>query len=94
MSASYPSDVQQFVDQKLAAGTYPSEQALVIDAVRHLRDEEEGARRFQAQFQDRIAALDLGEGIELDTDEDLAAYLAKIEAEVDAHLSDQQQIVP
>jgi Arc/MetJ-type ribon-helix-helix transcriptional regulator len=94
VSASYPSDVQQFVEQKLAAGAYPSEQALVIDAVRHLRDQEEDARRFRAQLQDRIASLDRGEGVQLDADEDLAAYLANIEAEVDAQLGGQQQIAP
>jgi Arc/MetJ-type ribon-helix-helix transcriptional regulator len=84
MGSVYPTDVQQFLAQELAAGRYHSESELVVEAVRKLRDERENARQFRAQLQQRIAGLDRGEGIKVNDDQALAALLDQIDREVDA----------
>jgi Arc/MetJ-type ribon-helix-helix transcriptional regulator len=94
VSASFPPDVQHFVDQKLAAGCYPTEHELLVEAIRNLRDDEAAVTQFRAQLQDRLAALDRGEGVTLDGDEDLASFFAQIEAEVDAEISSSRRGAP
>jgi Arc/MetJ-type ribon-helix-helix transcriptional regulator len=84
MSSVYPSDVQQFVAQELAAGRYRSESDLVVDAVRKLRDEHENARQFKGQLKERIAGLNRGEGIRVENDKALSELLNQIDLEVDA----------
>ena len=87
MSTALPSDLQQFVAQELAAGHYASEEELVASAVRRLRDDEERVRQFKAELQGRIDALDRGEGIELNSDEEMEQFLDQIDAEVDAEIA-------
>ena len=84
MIPPYPTDVQQFVAQELAAGRYHSENELVVEAVRKLRDEQENSRQFRLQLRQRIAGLERGDAIRLNDDQALAAMLDQIDREVDA----------
>lgn len=81
MSTALPSDLQQFVAQELAAGHYASEEELVASAVRRLRDNEERIREIKDEIQRRIDSLDRGEGVELNSDEEMEQYLDDIWAE-------------
>jgi putative addiction module CopG family antidote len=87
MDTSLPPDVQQFVTQELAAGRYRSETELVINAVRRLRDDDDNLQRFKNQLREELAAIERGEGIVLNGDEELGAYLDQIDAEVDAEIA-------
>ncbi len=84
MFETLPPDLQQFVQQELALGKYQSEQDLVQEAVRQLRDQEQNVLRFRAELSKRISALDRGEGVVLESDEELAAFFDDIKREVDA----------
>jgi Arc/MetJ-type ribon-helix-helix transcriptional regulator len=87
MTETFPPDVQQFVRQEIAAGNFRSEQELVVQAVRSLRDSEENVKRFRLEVQEAVESLDRGEGIELEDDEALGAFFDEIEAEVHAELA-------
>jgi putative addiction module CopG family antidote len=84
MTIDLPPDVQQFLDDEVASGTYRNKEELVTEAVRLLRD---GSRRFQ-EFRDelpaRVARLKRGEGIELEDDRALEEFFDEIEAEAAA----------
>ena len=68
MPMSLPQDLQQFVQQELACGRYRSEEDVVCEALRLLRERE---RRLQALREDVDAGLkqlDRGEGQPLDAE--------------------------
>ena len=84
MTIDLPPDVQQFLHDEVAGGSYRSKEELVIEAVRLLRD---GSRRFQEfreELRARVARLKRGEGIELEDDQALEKFFDEIEAEVAA----------
>jgi Arc/MetJ-type ribon-helix-helix transcriptional regulator len=87
MTDTFPPDVQQFVRQEIACGNFRNEQELVVKAVRSLRDSEENFQRFRREVQEAVDSLDRGEGIELEGEEALAAFLDEIEAEVHAEMA-------
>jgi putative addiction module CopG family antidote len=51
ISPSLPPELGQFVEQQLALGKYQSEDGLVVNAVRVLRDVEAQQRQFRADVQ-------------------------------------------
>jgi putative addiction module CopG family antidote len=84
LTLDLPPDVQQFLRDEVSSGSYGSNEELVAEAVRLLRD---GHRQFQAfreQLQARVARLQRGEGIELEDDEALERFFDQIESEVAA----------
>ena len=82
MSETFPPDVQQFVRQELASGNYKSEEDLVLEAVRFLRESNLRLRHLREGLHTRLERLDRGEGIELESDEALGTFFDQIEAEV------------
>jgi len=87
ISVSLPADIEQFVHQAVSEGNYPNEQELVADAVRLLRDSKARHHRLRAEIDEALASVDRGEGIEIDSDEALAAFFDELEAEVHATLA-------
>ena len=81
INVSLPSDIEQFVRQAVAEGKYPSEQEMVADAIRLLRHSKVRHQRLRAEIDEALAGVDRGEGIEIDSDEALAAFFDELEAE-------------
>ncbi|MEQ8209727.1 MAG: hypothetical protein RH917_07830 [Lacipirellulaceae bacterium] len=59
MSLAFSPDNQQFIEQALSAGTFPSEQALLDEAVAQLREREETL----AAVREGLAQAERGEGM-------------------------------
>ena len=74
MSATLPPDLEAFVGSELAAGKYPSKEALFCDAVRVLHDLEMRRAKLRSHVQQGTDQLDRGEAILLENDEALHAY--------------------
>ena len=87
MSGAFPPDVRQFVRQELASGNYRSEEELVVEAVRFLRDNNFRLKRLREGLKTRLERLGHGEGVELESDESLGAFFDRIETEVDQELA-------
>jgi putative addiction module CopG family antidote len=69
ISQPLPPELGQFVEQQLALGKYQSEQELVVDAVRVLREVEAQQRQFQIDVQLGIEQLERGQANEYSLDE-------------------------
>jgi putative addiction module CopG family antidote len=61
ISQPLPPELGQFVEQQLALGKYRSEDELVVDAVRVLRDVESQQRQFHSDIELGFDQLDRGE---------------------------------
>jgi putative addiction module CopG family antidote len=79
INLSLPADIEQFVHQAVADGKYPNEQEVVTDAIRLLRDSKVRHQRLRLEIDEALAGVDRGEGIELDSDESLAAFFDELE---------------
>jgi putative addiction module CopG family antidote len=66
ISQSFPPELEQFVAQQVAAGNYPSEQELVVSAVRVLRDVQARQRQFEDDIRVGMEQLERGEFNEYD----------------------------
>jgi Arc/MetJ-type ribon-helix-helix transcriptional regulator len=86
MSTAFPPDIAQFVAQELAAGHYQSEDDLLVDAVRRLRDGDEHLRKFKAQLRDRMERIERGDAVKVQRDE-MRGFLDGIMASVNSELS-------
>jgi len=84
MTKTFPPDLQQFVRQEVANGHFRSEDDLLQEAVRLLRDRRLGYERLRQEVRARLESIDRFEGIHLDGDEALGAFFDGIEAEVEA----------
>ena len=69
MTISLPSDLQPFVDQLVAAGSYPSADAVVSEAVRRLRDNQIKFEELKASIAEAIEEVELTGGTPLDFEE-------------------------
>jgi putative addiction module CopG family antidote len=69
ISQPLPPELGQFVQQQLALGKYQSEDELVVNAVRVLRDVEAQQRHFHGDIQLGIDQLERGEANEYSLDQ-------------------------
>ena len=79
MTESFPPEIQQFVWQELATGSYGSEEELVLDAVRLLRSSKLHLEQLREGLKTRLDRLERGEGIELEDEQSLKAFFDEIE---------------
>lgn len=79
---SFPPELSDFVQRAVATGRYGSEEELLVDAVRQLREKDAYIEAFRAQMRERIAQLDRGDAIVLEDDAALERWLMEIENEV------------
>lgn len=79
--ASMPSEIVQFIEREIASGRYRSEDELVLDAVKVLRELKERHRGLCNDIQQGMRELDDGRGIELAGDAELRQFLNEIKAE-------------
>jgi putative addiction module CopG family antidote len=84
INVSLPADVEEFLHAAVAEGMYPSEQEVVVEAVRLLRDSQGRRQRLRAEIDEALASVDRGEGIEIESDEALAVFFDELEADVNA----------
>jgi putative addiction module CopG family antidote len=68
MSMMLPPDLQAFVEAEVSSGRYESEQAVVQNAVRMLRELSEQHQQLYAEVEASIAQADRGELHPLDTE--------------------------
>jgi len=87
MAETFPHEIQQFVRQELASGHYQSEEELVVEAVRLLRDSNLRLQELREGLKTRLHDLDGGNAIELEGDEALGSFLDEIENEVKAEIA-------
>jgi Arc/MetJ-type ribon-helix-helix transcriptional regulator len=87
MIASFPPDLEQFMTREIAAGNYGSEQELLVDAVRTLRDNQARFHRFRDDLQTELARIDRGEGTVIEGDDELTAFFAQLKNEALAELA-------
>ena len=81
MAYCFPPQLEELVRQELAFGSYPSEDELLLEAVRLLHQREENLRNFKTQLQGRLDRLDRGEGIELDDEAALRAFFDDVQTQ-------------
>lgn len=87
MTEMLPADLQQFVQDELAAGRYRSPTDVISDGLRLLRERERRLNELRAEIQVGVDELRRGEGIVLNGEEELKAFFEEIKAEVDAERS-------
>ncbi len=75
LSSALPPDLQQFVQEQLAAGKYESASEIVCDAVRLLRDREQ----LRLEIERGIKQLESGEFVEINSDAELQFFFDDIE---------------
>ena len=72
MSKSYPPELEQFVKQELANGTYENEEELVIDALTAFREMKQRHDELRRDVQRSIEQADRAEVAPLDTEATIA----------------------
>ena len=80
MAYSFPPDLQQLVQEGLASGGYRSEDDLLLEAVRLLNKRNERLHEFKSQLAARLEQLDRGEGIVLESEDDLRSFFDDVQA--------------
>jgi antitoxin ParD1/3/4 len=84
ITAAIPAEFESFVQHQLATGAYESAQQVVGDALRLLRDQK--LETLRKEIQEGLDSLNRGEGIPIDTDEELDMFFDGIEKEALAEL--------
>ena len=82
MVDTLPSDLTQFIQEELASGHFSSEQEVVQEAVRFFRESKERFRQLKDEIGQRVAGMDSGQGIEINSDNELATFFHDIVSEV------------
>ena len=80
MSHSFPPELQRLLHEGLASGQYQSEDEMLLEAVRLLRQRDTDLDQFKQNLKTRLARLELGEGIELEDDQALRRFFDDIQA--------------
>lgn len=75
---SFPPDLQQFIQDQLAAGKYHSESEVMCDAVRLLRERELRLDALRKDIDQGLAQLDSGECVEIRSEIELKSFLDDI----------------
>ena len=79
MTMNIPVEFEQFVEDQVALGNYPSAQEVIFDALGLLREQKLDALRSAIQV--GIDQLDRGEGIDIEDEDALREFFDGIEAE-------------
>jgi Arc/MetJ-type ribon-helix-helix transcriptional regulator len=75
METTTSDELEALVQSELAAGGYANRDALLIAALRALREEREHMREFREQLEKRIDEVDRGEGIVLEDEAAMRSYM-------------------
>lgn len=66
MNVSVPSELVPFVDELVAAGAFPTQEAVVVEALRRLREDQARFDELKATFDEALTELDRTGGTPLD----------------------------
>ena len=80
MSYPFPPELQRLLHEGIVAGDYQSEDEMLLEAVRLLRQRDAELARLKESLKTRLDRLDRGEGIDLDDDESLRAFFDDVQA--------------
>jgi putative addiction module CopG family antidote len=89
-TVAFPPDIQQFVRAEITVGKYASEQELIVEAVRLLRDSEARFEEFRKDLRAEFERIDRGEGTVLEGDDALAACFEELKAEALTELANER----
>ena len=81
MSYGFPAELQRLIQNELSTGNYANEDEVLLHAMKALRKREESLDQWRSEIQDRIASLDHGEGIALDSEQGLRAFVDDLKVE-------------
>jgi antitoxin ParD1/3/4 len=90
MSVEIPADLQQFVHQVIADGSYKSETDVVSQAIRLLEERQRRVDELRREIQPALDRLDRGGGIELDED-GLDAFFEDVKVQSRAELAAERE---
>jgi putative addiction module CopG family antidote len=90
LTLSLPPEIEQYLRQAVATGEYGDEQAVVLEAIRLLRDRDARHRQLRADIEEAIQSVDRGEGTELESPEATQKFFDELEAEVQAELAEKK----
>ncbi len=90
LTVNLPPEVERFLRQVVATGEYRDEQAVVLEAIRLLRDRDARRQQLRTDIQEAIQSVDRGEGIELEGKEATRSFFDELEAEVQAELAEKK----
>jgi Arc/MetJ-type ribon-helix-helix transcriptional regulator len=79
MSYPFPVEIQQLLQQGLATGQYASEDEMLLEGLRLLRERDAHFQEFRERLQSRLDRLDRGEGIELENDAALRNFFDDVQ---------------
>ena len=80
MSYPFRPELQRLLQEGLATGNYQSEDEMLLEAVRLLRQRDTDLERFRKNLKTRLQGLERGEGIELEDDEALRSFFDDVQA--------------
>ncbi len=86
MTTEIPPEYQQFVQEMVGNGAFPTDSAVVGEALRLLRERRDRLRR---ELQPALDRLDRGEGIDID-EESLHEFFEDIKARGRQHLESRE----
>lgn len=96
MIVSLPPDVENYLQEQIAAGFYPSVSEAIIEAVRLLQErdqfEEKRLEILRARLAKAEADFERGDYIDIDSKEELVAFMDKIKSEGRKRLAEKQKV--
>lgn len=81
MSYAFPTELQRLIQDELETGSYADTDEVLLHAMRALQERREAIRQWKAEIQDRLDSLERGEGIELDDEQALRAFVEEVKTE-------------
>ena len=79
MSYPFPQELHELVQEGMAMGSYASEDEVLLEAMRILRERDSREKEFRSQLQTRIGRLDRGEGIVLEGEGKLQRFFDDVQ---------------
>jgi Arc/MetJ-type ribon-helix-helix transcriptional regulator len=94
MLESYPPDLQEFVQQKIASGAFKTVDEFAVTAAALYRDMDRRHEELKAKIAQATEELDRGEGIVLEGEEELHAFFEELKAEGRRRLAAEKAFSP
>lgn len=79
MSVEIPADLQQFVHNAIDSGGFKDEAEVVGSAIRLLQERQRRIEEFRREIQPALEELDRGEGIKIESEEELRLFFDDIQ---------------
>jgi len=96
MTVSLPPDVEEYLEEKTAAGFYPSISEAILEAVRLMQDrdefEKENLEILRARLAKAEADFERGDYIEINSKEELVAFMERVKSEGRKRLAEKQKV--